>query len=210
LFESREHADAVWSITAHERVPFVVSASADGTIRLLDCTGFASTAIPVPDVPSAVVFVADGSNFVVGSRGGVARIFASAEKSEVARVNLGSPIIALLGLSLSQRFVAGLVSGAVKVCDVLGAAIVRDFVAFSKPVTAIGAIDGDTFLLTASGDRDLRVWRLHSLDIVYAESHLSVKFGEAGLCIAVTQQGAPAQHFALAGTDGSVKIFGLK
>jgi striatin 1/3/4 len=210
LFESREHADAVWSLAAHERVPFVISASADGTIRFLDCAQFTSAAIPVPDIPSAAVFVGDGSNFVVGSRGGVARIFASADRSEIARLSLGSPIIALLGLSLSQRFVAGVVSGAVKLCDVPGAAIVRDFIAFSKPVTALGAVSRDTFLLTASGERDLRAWRLPSLDIVYAESHLNIKFGEAGLCIAVAPQGAPGQHFALAGTDGSVKIFGPK
>jgi hypothetical protein len=88
--------------------------------------------------------------------------------------------------------------------------IVWDFVAFAVPVTALGAVSGDGFLLTASEERDLRAWRLPSLAIVYAESHLSIKFGEAGLSIAVTPQGTPAQHFALAGTDGSVKIFGPK
>ena len=207
LFEGDEHRDAIWSIAAHEKAPFCVTASADGTVRTYDCQSYECAKVEVPDPPTVTRFTADGSQFAVGFTNGKVRVYSTETKTETAVIDCGSYVIGLCPAPvLSQIFVA-LEDKSIKLFDFTANEKKADFIGHSKATTDLSVLHGGAYLATTSSDGDIRIWKMGSFDIAYAEPHHRERFGEAGLCIAATQVPNEHMYFVSGGADGCVRWF---
>jgi WD40 repeat protein len=206
ISESRPHADAVWSIAAHEQVPFVVTASADGSIGFHSCEDFDSEVRPLVGGPACVCFFDAGQGFAVGCGSGLVVQFATESREETARFKLPVGVAAMAGLG--PRFAAGLEDGSVRIC--VGGAVERSVAASERPIAAVAGFAGDGLFVATGGDGEVRVFSLATGEPVHTEQQSKEKAGEGGLAIAVTPLAHQAQMFAVAGADGVVKVFGPK
>lgn len=207
LFEGDDHDDALWSIAAHEKAPYCVTASADGTVRTYDCQTFHSDKVDVPDAPTVVSFTSDGANFAVGFTNGKVRVYSTETKTERAVIDAGAYVLAICPAPVSSQLLFALDDKNIKLYDFVANEQKAEFVAHSKATTDLVVLSGGAYLATTSSDGDIRVWKMGSFEIAYAEAHHRERFGEAGLCMAATQPPNTHMYFVSGGADGAVRVF---
>jgi WD40 repeat protein len=208
LYESSDHRDALWSIAAHENVDYCVTASADGTILLYDCATYESNAITPRHPPLLVAFLSDGGLFVVACKDGYLYSFNRETRAEVTEFQCGSPIVTMAaGLSETQ-VIAALEDGNVRIVDIENSTVLKEFKPHGAATSALAVLSDGPFYVTTSSDREVRIWKAETLDVSFSESYHKEKYGEAGLCLAVTPREHPTRVFAAGGADGVVRVFG--
>lgn len=208
LYHGNEHTDAVWSIAAHEKSPYFITASSDQTIRIYDLETYKSTSIQMPSVPSSVIFLADGNAFAVGCIDGTIHLYNS-QKELQTTYNCGSRVISMCPFNQPLQLLVSCEDKNIKVLDLSTKEEKKSFIGHENYVSSLSLINGH-FFASVSSDKTVRAWRSQTFDIVYAEAHHRDKYGEAGLCVASTPQTSSHHFFATSGAEGTVKIFALK
>jgi WD40 repeat protein len=198
------HGDAIWSIATSDKVNYVVSASADGTIAFLDCASLSASTRPLGCAPAAVAFFEEGTRFAVGCRTGDVIIFDADQRTEIARIALHVAVTAIAGIA--SCVAVALEDGTVKICA--DGAVEREFVAHSGPISAIVAVPDGSVIVTTAADLEIRAWGFATGTQLFGERAVKEKFGEGGLALAVTPPTHASILLAIAGADGTVKLFG--
>ncbi|KAH0787842.1 striatin-4 isoform X1 [Histomonas meleagridis] len=209
IFHSHLHNDAIWSIAAHEKSSFFVTASSDQSVRTYDCNTYESTSISTPSIPCSVVFINDGQLFVVGCIDGTILVYNSKLELQ-STFNCGSRIISMCTFNTPSNILVACEDKNVKLMDVMTKEEKKSFVGHEDFVSSITMLNNGCFFATTSADKTVRAWRSQTFEIVYAEAHHRDKYGEGGLCVASTPASNPHQFFASSGAEGTVKVFALK
>jgi len=211
IFSDIIHKDAIWSIAVSPDV--IISASADGTISLHknsdECTLIES--IEIPEKPITLSFLyGSTSKFVIGCMDGTVHLYEIGETiNKLSTITLNSRITCVS--PNVQEILFGTVSA--KVFRVIyddnetQLSIKEEHELHSKSITGLAVLPGAQYFTTTSQDKEIRSWKLEGMELKMSERTLREKYGDAGLGVAAPPVNSMLHAFAVAGADGTIKLY---
>mmetsp|Transcript_35765 Transcript_35765/g.93546 ORF Transcript_35765/g.93546 Transcript_35765/m.93546 type:complete len:667 (+) Transcript_35765:182-2182(+) len=216
LAVTKAHADAIWSVAAHEVSELVVSGSADGKCKLWDSSTPAlrerwSTDLGSPvtavqflksDFDKVLAGTQDGSMYLIDTQTGA--VFVKFKDDESADGD-GTGFL----YDARSHPTMGVVAGAygakmVKIFDIGAGSCVDTMVAHPSAVSSVDFDPSGLYMISAGHNRSVRIWDFSSKKCVYENTAHRHKFDES---IHAARFHPSAAYYASAGADAIVRVY---
>lgn len=208
------HTDAVWDVALQQSSPLVVTASADGSVRVWK----SDEASPLTQcvrleqghVPTSATFVAARTNQAVAADTlGQLLLFDVTTGKHVTQINTAGTDSPSL---ISKVVVHGSLNLAItahedkfiKMTDISSGKVVRSFVAHPDSVSALAIDPNELYIASGGHDGSLRFWDVRKGIMVQEQAAHHRKFDEGVLSVAYH----PTKTFvATSGADSVIKLY---
>ena len=194
------HGDVVHSVAPHPHLPFIATASGDGTARVWEIPS-GNEVLRIGhggDVVEVAFKPPEGDYLATASRDGTVRIWDMAAETEYKTINVGGWVEALIYSDDGRYLAAGGGNGRVLVFDAK-ANEVFELEGHESVVLALAFSPSSLYLATASQDDTARVWNL--------DERRAVRILKHGSLVKDVTFGATDEHILTASYDRTAKIW---
>ncbi|XP_063986956.1 striatin isoform X2 [Diachasmimorpha longicaudata] len=204
------HTDAVWGLSMYHPRSQLLSASADGTVKLWNLQNKApllnSYASDLDGTPTSVDFIRDEPHKIVVAYDGACVVFDAETGSAVARLegNGTRGVNRVVAHPIQPLIIAAHEDRHIRFYDHRSATLAHAMVAHLDAVTSLAVDPHGLYLLSGSHDCSIRLWNMDNKTCVQEITAHRKKFDESILDVAFH----PSLPFiASAGADALAKVF---
>ena len=195
------HTDAVWSIATDGK--YVISCSADGTAKFWTiCETPEPVNLNVPSQPVAAKNISPG-RFVVACEDGKVLIFNETVQEKV--IDAGAPIFRMSEV-VEDVFSATCGDQNIIIININDGSIEKIAASTERVESTAITSDGECIITTAT-DKDVRVYSAETKEVLFTETMHKEKFGECGICSAVTSKDVKNSYFVTGGAEGTLQVY---
>jgi WD40 repeat protein len=161
LAQMPAHAGAVTGVAFHPQSTQLLSAGADGLLKLWSLPPVAARALPHPDAVRAIVATADGKRFFTGSNDKILRSWNAANLGAAERQYAGhtGPVTAIAISANGQLLASGGADETIRFWNQTNGQQTASIGAHSGPLTSLAINPNGQQVLSASEDGTLKIWQ---------------------------------------------------